>query len=86
MRRTDKQPYFSKSWMIALLIGLVFVVLGYGLRFEIEIRDPDAGSSLDLMLFLLGYLFVFCLKPIQAAIHRKLCRRAFRSNRQKASS
>lgn len=86
MRRPPNQAFFSKSWMIALLIGLVFIGLEYGLRFEIEGYDPPHPSSwLDLMLFLGGYLFIFCLKPIQAAIHRKLCRRAFGSSRQKAS-
>lgn len=77
MRPIAKQPLVSKSWGIALLIGLAFVVLGYGVRFEIEtVSDPGKRSSLDLTLFLCGYLFVFCLKPIQKAILRKLCQRA----------
>lgn len=87
MRRTSKQPYFSKSWTFALMIGVVFVAAGYGLKFEIEsVDNPDARSWLDLALFLCGYLFFFCLKPIQSAIHRRLCRRAFRNDHQKTSS
>ena len=77
MRPNAKQPLVSKSWGIALLIGLVFVALGYGVRFEIEtVSDPVKRSSLDLTLFLCGYLFVFCLQPIQKAILRKLRQRA----------
>lgn len=58
MRRTRQQPYFSKSWAIALLIGLLFVAAGYGLKFEIEsVDNPDARSWLNLALFLCGYLF-----------------------------
>jgi len=87
MRRSPNQPFFSKSWMIALLIGVVFIGLEYGLRLEIEgYNPPHPSSRLDLTLFLGGYLFVFCLKPIQTAIRRKLCRRAFGNSRQKASS
>ncbi|WP_455826552.1 hypothetical protein [Pseudomonas graminis] len=74
MRPTTAQPYFSISWMIALLIGLVFVGLEYGLRFEIVGDDAaDPHSWLDLLLFLCGYLFMFCLKPIQKAVQRKMC-------------
>jgi len=63
--------------MIALLIGLVFVILGYALKFEIEgVDDPGKRSWLDLALFLCGYVFVFCIKPIQKAVLRKLCQRA----------
>ncbi|KAA0942325.1 MULTISPECIES: hypothetical protein [unclassified Pseudomonas] len=87
MRRTSKQPYFSKSWIIALLIGLAFVAVGYGARFEIEdASNPDAPCWPDLALFLCGYLLFFCLKPIQAAIHRKLRRRASRNAHEKTSS
>ena len=87
MRRTRKQPYLSRSWILAILIGLLFVAAGYGLKFEIEsINNPDARSWLDLGLFLCGYLFFFCLKPIQVSIHRKLCRRAFGDDHQKISS
>lgn len=84
MRRTSKQPYFSKSWIIVLFIGLALVIVGYGASFEIEgIHNPDARSWLNLALFLGGYLFFFCLKPLQATIYRKLCRRAWRNNCQK---
>jgi hypothetical protein len=77
MRPTATRPLVSRSWGIALLIGLVFVALGYGLRFEIEgISDPAKRSWLDLALFLCGYLFAFCIQPIQKAILRKLCQRA----------
>jgi O-antigen/teichoic acid export membrane protein len=65
--------------MIALLIGLVFVGLAYGLRYLIEGPDNDAPRSwLDLTLLLGGYLFLFCLKPIQKAVQRRLCRQATR--------
>jgi len=86
MRRTVKQPYLSKSWLIVTLISVAFVALEYGLKFEIEGSSDKAYSWLDLTLFLGAYLFVFCLQPLQAAIHRKLCRRAPRSDRRKASS
>ncbi|MDF3197541.1 hypothetical protein P3C29_02545 [Pseudomonas sp. 1912-s] len=85
MRRPGKQPYLSRSWMIAALIGLAFAGLEYGLRFEFE-GTGKAHSKLDLALLLGAYLFFFCLKPIQATIHRKLCRRAPRRERRKASS
>ncbi len=88
MRRSRKEPYAFKSWMIALLIALAFVAIGYGLRFYMEgsTTVQDAESWPDLALFLYGYLFCFCLKPIQAAIQRKLNRRAFRQARQKTPS
>ncbi|NVZ84317.1 hypothetical protein HX875_16305 [Pseudomonas yamanorum] len=86
MRRPGKQPHLSKSWMIAVLIGVVFFGLEYGLRYKMEGTSDKAYSWLDLTLFLSAYLFFFCLKPIQAAIHRKLCRRAPRRERRKASS
>ncbi|MGB3122678.1 MAG: hypothetical protein WBB95_02610 [Pseudomonas sp.] len=77
MRPTIRQPLVSRSWMIALFIGMVFVAVGYGLKFEIEdVSDPSKRSWLDLALFLCGYLFVFCLKPIQKAVLRRLCQRA----------
>ncbi|OPB00979.1 hypothetical protein BFW87_00825 [Pseudomonas fluorescens] len=84
MRPAIRQPLVSRSWLIALLIGLAFVVLGYGLKFEIEgVSDPSKRSWLDLALFLSGYLFVFCLKPIQKAVLRKLCQRASHRSHQK---
>ena len=88
MRRSRKEPYTRKSWIIALVIALAFVAIGYGLRFYMEGSTPaqDADSWPDLALFLGGYLFCFCLKPIQAAIQRKLSRRAFRQARQKTPS
>ncbi|WP_218180367.1 hypothetical protein, partial [Pseudomonas gingeri] len=81
MRQPGKQPYLSKSWMIVALISLAFVGVEYGLRFEIE-STGKAHSWLDLALFLSAYLFIFCLKPIQTTIYRKLCRRAPRRDRQ----
>jgi len=84
MRRPAKQPYLSKSWMIVALISLAFLGMECGLRFEYE-GNSHAHSWLDLVLFLGAYLFIFCLKPIQTAIHRKLCQRTLRSDRQKAS-
>jgi hypothetical protein len=74
--------------MIALLIALGFVTIGYGLRLYMEgsTTVQDADTWPDLALFLGGYLFCFCLKPIQSAIQRKLNRRAFRHARQKSPS
>ena len=76
MRPTTTPPFAFRAWMIALLIGLVFVALGCCLRMEVEGADPDAHSWLDLALLLCGYLLAFCLKPIQKVILRKLCQRA----------
>ncbi|QHF45891.1 hypothetical protein PspS35_19615 [Pseudomonas sp. S35] len=77
MRPTTASPFFSRSWMLALLIGLVFMGLEYGLWLEIEGPGPTTShSSLDLVLLLCAYLFMFCLKPIQQALQRQLCRRA----------
>ncbi|WP_411379154.1 hypothetical protein [Pseudomonas sp. MPB26] len=79
MRPTTAPPFAYTSWMIALLIGLVFVGLAYGLRSTIEGTDPtDSYSWLDLALLLGGYLFLFCLKPIQKAVQRRLCRQMTR--------
>lgn len=87
MRRISKQPYFSKSWIIALVIRLIFVAVGYGVRFAMEDAGPTQDRSWpDLALFLCGYLCFFCLQPIQTAIHRKLRRRAFRNTHEKTSS
>lgn len=58
MRRPGKQPYLSRSWMIAALIGLVFAGLEYCLRFEFE-GTGKAHSKLDLALLLGAYLFFF---------------------------
>ena len=82
MRRTTAQPFASRSWTITLVIGLIFVGLEYGLRCEIEAAGGrHVHSWLDLTLFLCAYLFVFCLKPIQIAVQRKLCNRATHSAR-----
>jgi uncharacterized membrane protein YczE len=76
MRPTVTQPMVSLSWTIALLIGLVLLALGYGLRLEVEAAVDAADHSwLDLALLLCAYLFAFCLKPIQRTILRKLCQR-----------
>ena len=85
MRPAASQPLVSRSWMIALLIGLAFLALGYGVRVEVEMADPDAQSWADLALLLCGYLLVFCLKPIQQAILRKLCQRAAHRAHQKTA-
>ena len=86
MRRTIAQPFASRSWTITLLIGFVFLGLEYGLRCGIrEANVPHTDSWLDLALFLSAYVFVFCLKPIQIAVQRKLCLRATHSARQKTS-
>jgi hypothetical protein len=77
MRPSTAQPFLSTSWTIALLIGLAFVGLEYGLRLELAGADSaDPRSWLDLALLLAGYLFMFCLKPIQKAVQRKLCQHA----------
>ncbi|KAB0569805.1 hypothetical protein C9383_03640 [Pseudomonas palleroniana] len=77
MRHRATPPLISRSWMITLLIGLVFLAAGYGLRFEIDrVSDPGTHSSLELALLLCGYLLVFCIRPIQKTVLRKLCQRA----------
>ncbi|AZE56310.1 hypothetical protein C4K03_4163 [Pseudomonas synxantha] len=76
MRPAATPPLVTRSWMIALLIGLVFLALGYGLRVEAERAFPDDHAWLDLTFLLCCYLLVFCLKPIQKVILRKLCQRA----------
>lgn len=86
MRPTAPKPLVSKSWWIVLLIGLVFVTVGYGLRYEIESTSASSGSSWpDLALFLCAYLFAFCLKPIQKVILRKLCHRAAQRTHHKTA-
>lgn len=86
MRPTQKQPLVCKSWVIVLVICLAFVALEYGLRFEIEgFSDPNDRPWQDLTLLLSGYLFVFCLKPIQTAVLRKLCQRAAHREHQKTA-
>lgn len=85
MRPAASQSLVSRSWMIALLIGLTFVALGCGLRMEVEGVDPDTHSWVDLALLLCGYLLVFCLKPIQKVILRKLCQRAAHRAHEKAA-
>ncbi|MFL1491409.1 hypothetical protein [Pseudomonas antarctica] len=84
MRRTSMQHFVTHSWMIALLVGLAFAGMEYGLRYEVEGADAiDAPSWLDLVLLLCGYLFMFCLKPIQVTIQRKMSQRAHHRPRQK---
>lgn len=79
MRPTTTPPFAYRSWLIALLIGLIFVGLAYGLRYAIEgTSSTDPHSWLDLALLLGGYLFLFCLKPIQRAVQRRLCRQMTR--------
>lgn len=45
MRPMTAPPFAYRSWMIALLIGLVFVGLAYGLRSLIEGPDNDAPPA-----------------------------------------
>ena len=79
MRPTTAPQFAFRAWMIALLIGLVFIGLEYGLRLEIEgAYATDTHSRLDLALLLGGYLIMFCLKPIQKAVQRKLCQQTAR--------
>ncbi|WP_339539589.1 hypothetical protein [Pseudomonas sp. RA_5y_Pfl1_P24] len=79
MRPTTTPPFAYRSWLIALLIGLIFVGLTYGLKYAIEGTGSTAPHSwLDLALLLGGYLFLFCLKPIQRAVQRRLCRQMTR--------
>ena len=79
MRPTTAPPFAYRSWMIALLIGLIFVGLAYGLRCAIEGTESTAPHSwLDLALLLCGYLFLFCLRPIQKAVQRRMCRHTAR--------
>ena len=52
---------------------------------EVEGADPDTHSWVDLALLLCGYLLVFCLKPIQKVILRKLRQRAAHRTRGKAA-
>ncbi|HCT05007.1 MAG TPA: hypothetical protein DIW86_06555 [Pseudomonas sp.] len=86
MRRSTAQPFASRSWAITLLIGLAFVGLEYGLRCKVQTADArQAHSWLDLTLFLCAYLFMFCLKPIQRAVQRKLCQRALHASRPKTA-
>lgn len=77
MRSHTASPRFSRSWLIALLIGLAFIGLELAIRFEIAGSAPtDQHSVLDLTLLLCGYLFMFCLKPIQKVVHRRFCQRS----------
>lgn len=86
MRPTVTQPMVSLSWTITLLIGLVFLALGYGLRLEVQgAVDAADHSWLDLALLLCAYLFAFCLKPMQKAVLRKLCQREAHRAHQKAT-
>ncbi|WP_225926942.1 MULTISPECIES: hypothetical protein [Pseudomonas] len=79
MRPTTAPPFARMSWMIALLIGLVFIGLAFGLRFTLEgVGSTETHSWLDLALMLGGYLFLFCLKSIQKAVQRRLCRQTTR--------
>jgi len=78
MRPKTTPPLAYRSWMIALSIGLVFMGLAYGLRYAIEGAEATDHSWLDLALLLCGYLFLFCLQPIQKAVLRRLSQRAAR--------
>ncbi|AQT95431.1 hypothetical protein [Pseudomonas azotoformans] len=78
MRPKTTPPLAYRSWMIALLIGLVFMGLACGLRYAIEGAEATDHSWLDLALLLCGYLFLFCLQPIQKAVLRRLSQRAAR--------
>ncbi|EFQ62355.1 hypothetical protein PFWH6_3881 [Pseudomonas fluorescens WH6] len=75
MRPITAQPFFQRSWMITLLIGLAVLSLDYALWRVLK----DAGVTrshawLDLALLLCGYLLLFCLRPIHKLVHRRLCR------------
>lgn len=83
MRHSSTKRFAFRSWMIVLLIGLVFVGVEFGLRFEVA--GADAPSWLDLALLLGAYLFVFCLKPLQRTVQRKLCQHAIQRTRQKST-
>ncbi|MCR4538435.1 hypothetical protein NUV89_08515 [Pseudomonas sp. 18.1.10] len=86
MRRTATQPFATRAWIIALLIGLAFAGLEYGLSLEAErVASPETRSWLDLGLFLCAYLLVLYLKPIQAAIRRRLHRSATQQLQRKAA-
>ena len=53
MRPTTTPPFAYRSWLIALLIGLIFAGLAYGLRYAIEgTGSTDPHSWLDLALLL----------------------------------
>ena len=87
MRHRATQPFAIRAWIIALLIGLAFAGLEYGLSLGAQQgASPETRSWLDLGLFLCAYLFAFCLKPIQAAVRRRLCRNATQQLRRKAAS
>ncbi|WLH88637.1 hypothetical protein PSH87_18595 [Pseudomonas sp. FP453] len=86
MRRTATQPFATRAWIIALLIGLAFAGLEYGLSLEAEqAASPETRSWLELGLFLCAYLFAFCLKPIQATVQRRLYRSATQQLQRKAA-
>jgi hypothetical protein len=87
MRLTSTQHISTRAWTITLLIALAFLGMEYALKLEAERTFGNEVSSwLDLGLFLCTYLFVFCLKPIQVIVQRKLCRRAAdRAHRKTAS-
>lgn len=79
MRPTTAPPFAYSAWVIALSIGLIFAGFAYALRYAIEGAGAShAHSWLDLALLLSGYLFLFCLKPIQKAVQRRLCRQTTR--------
>lgn len=87
MRRIATQPFAIRAWIIALLIGLAFAGLEYGLSLGAQqAASPEIRSWLDLGLFLCAYLFAFCLKPIQVAVRRRLCRNATQQLQRKAAS
>lgn len=87
MRRSATKPFAIRAWIIALLIGLAFAGLEYGLSLGAEqAAIPETRSWLDLGLFLCAYLFTFCLKPIQAAVRRWLCRSVTQQPQRKAAS
>ena len=67
MRRIATQPFAIRAWIIALLIGLAFAGLEYGLSLGAQqAASPETRSWLDLGLFLCAYLFAFCLQRVEA--------------------
>lgn len=86
MRSSSTHRFALHSWIIVLLIGLAFFGLVLGLRSEIlKVNATDPPSWLDLALLLGAYLFMFCIRPMQRTVQRKLCQRASQRSQQKTT-